>query len=224
MAASHSRQPSEDTISSSSGSSFNLILEHILSYPGSYEIPLRTMYTLNCAPRAQPLPISRPHANSQSSSGGPSPTTSHFSRNDTSMATAQFTSSLMTQISQLPSQPCSLPPSFINSFARRCFPPVLTDVDFPQSLTALDYIKDLEMRRRRDFAAALHRLGIERDTLGTDADDFSTKYPGVATWVRGMEEKERKIETLYTQLFVAVRRWVRLPRSTSQTFLLTRRF
>ena len=47
---------------SSSGSSYQSILDHILVNPGSYEIPLRTMYTLNCAPRAQPMYARKWHA------------------------------------------------------------------------------------------------------------------------------------------------------------------
>lgn len=31
------------------GAAFTWLLEHILTYPGTYEIPLRTMYTLNSA-------------------------------------------------------------------------------------------------------------------------------------------------------------------------------
>src|SRR5579862_9136088 len=113
---------------SQEGVAFPWILEHILSYPGSYDIPLRTMYTLNSSPRAQPpfryasRPDSPPravHGIPTSPSKSPrarSPTTSipaeqqHAATNAVAM---QFKTSLMTQISQLPTQPCSLPPSFL---------------------------------------------------------------------------------------------------------------
>lgn len=205
----HSRSPSQDTVSARTGSSYNLILDHVLSYPGTYEIPLRTMYTLNCAPRAQPLPqLMAASSGSPVSSQNSSPTSVQFPQQEARLANAQFTSSLMAQISQMPSQPCSLPPSFINSFAHRCFPHVLEQVDFPQALTALDYIKDLEQRRRRELVAALQRLGIERYSLGASADDFSHNFPGLASWIKDVEERERKIEALYTQLYIATRRWV----------------
>ena len=205
----HSRSSSQDTASARTGSSYNLILDHILSYPGTYEIPLRTMYTLNCAPRAQPLPqLMAASSGSPISSNNSSPTSTQFPQQEARLANAQFTSSLMAQISQMPTQPCSLPPSFINSFAHRCFPYVLEQVDFPQALTALDYIKDLEQRRRRELVSAFQRLGIERHSLNTTADEFSQNYPEFASWIRDVEERERKIEALYTQLYIATRRWV----------------
>jgi len=114
----------------------------------------------------------------------------------------------MAQMSQLPNQPTSLPPSFIISFVRRCFSPELVLVDFPQALTGLDYLKDLETRRRREVASALHRLDIDRTTLDRDAGLLSERYPGVLQWVKAIEEKERKVEALYTQLYVGLRRWI----------------
>ncbi|KAK5119460.1 hypothetical protein LTR85_007560 [Meristemomyces frigidus] len=193
---------SSDTSSyGSTGSSYQLILDHILTYPGSYEIPLRTMYTLNCAPRTQPT-----HSSSHSSAGS-SPTQQQYGWQDTH-ATQTFTESLMAQISQLPNQPTSLPPSFITSFVRRCFPPELVQVDFPQALTGLDYLKDLETRRRREVAAAMSRLAIDRTALDMDAASLTDRYPGVLQWVKAIEDKERKVEALYTQLYVALRRWI----------------
>lgn len=207
---SHSRSPSSE------GSAFPWILDHILTYPGSYEIPLRTMYTLNSAPRAQPLPHVSSRAGTPISLSGPgattSPTSSHFPQDQqqtaAQAATEHFKSCLMTQISQLPSQPCSLPPSFITSFVRRCFPLEIAKVDFSQALTSLDYLKDLETRRRREIASALQRLGIDTNTLGKEGDEISKKYPGVVTWVRAIEDKERKVEALYTQVYIGLRRWV----------------
>ena len=114
----------------------------------------------------------------------------------------------MTQISQLPNQPTSLPPSFITGFLRKCFPLELTEVDFPQALTGLDYLKDLETRRRREVASAMARLDIDRETLDSEDDPLTSRYPGVASWVKSIEEKERKIDALYTQLYIGLRRWI----------------
>lgn len=189
------------TTVSSAGSSYQLILDHVLSYPGSYEIPLRTMYSLNCAPRPNSAPSNSP------SSAGSSPTSPQRSFQDHDVAHA-FQENLMAQISQLPQQPSSLPPSFITSFVRRCFPSELILVDFPQALTGLDYLKDLETRRRREVAAAMHRLDIDRAALDQDAVALSDRYPGVLQWVQSIEEKERKVEALYTQLYVVLRRWI----------------
>ncbi|KAI9868377.1 MAG: hypothetical protein M1813_005820 [Trichoglossum hirsutum] len=120
----------------------------------------------------------------------------------TNAATAQFKSSLMTQISQLPTQPCSLPPSFLTSFVRRCFPAELTLVDFPQALTGLDYLRDLEMRRRKEVAIALRRLGVDRENLGTHGQ------PALDDWVKSLEDKEKRVEALYTQCYIGLRRWI----------------
>lgn len=197
------RSLSTDTLTA--GSSCEFILDRILAYPGTYELPLRTMYEVNRIPRAQPSRHPTPRRPSSISSNY-----THLSRVDESAAqnaTVQFNSSLMSQIAQLP-QNYSLPPSFLNSFLQNTFPPDLELVDFPQALTGLDYLKDLESQRRRETANAMWKLGIERNALGIDNDEVSGRYPGVATWMRGIEEKERKVEMLYTQLYVSLRRWV----------------
>ncbi|KAK3724415.1 hypothetical protein LTR37_001039 [Vermiconidia calcicola] len=177
----HGRSDSSDT-TSSHGSSYQLILDHILTYPGSYEIPLRTI-------------------------AGSSPMTPQGIFQD-DRATQTFTESLMAEISHLPNQPACLPPSFITSFLQKCFPSRLVDIDFPQALTGLDYLKDLETRRRREVAAAFERLDIDRETLNSEEDQLSSRYPGIAKWVQSVEEKERKIDALYTQLYIGLRRWI----------------
>lgn len=83
-------------------------------------------------------------------------------------------------------------------------------VDFPQALTALDYLKDLETRRRRELAATLGRLGIDSQVIKSDPEGVLKKHTGVAAWVKSNEDNERKIEAYYTQLYIALRRWVRL--------------
>ncbi|KAI5286269.1 hypothetical protein KEM52_002064, partial [Ascosphaera acerosa] len=49
-------------------------------------------------------------------------------------------------------------PSFLTSFIRRCFVADLEYIDFPQALTALDYVRDLEVRRIAEMEAVLDRL------------------------------------------------------------------
>ncbi|KAI6874043.1 hypothetical protein KC338_g1384 [Hortaea werneckii] len=192
---------SDSSQGSSAGSSYQLILDHVLSRPGSYEIPLRTMYALNCAPRAQPVGINPP------SSPNSSPTSPRAPWHDNEV-TQSFHENLMAQVSQLPQQPASLPPSFITSFVRRCFPPELVSVDFPQALTGLDYLKDLETRRRREVSDAMRRLDVDRASLDADDAALSERDPGVLQWVKSIEDKVRKVEALYTQLYVVLRRWV----------------
>lgn len=191
------------------GAAFPWILEHLLTYPGSYEIPLRTMYTLNATSQNQPQNPNQPstrvpgNAFPRSQTASTQPDQQNMS---TATAAAQLRANLMTHISQLPSQPTSLPPSFITSFVRRCFPSELELVDFPQALTAMDYLKDLEVRRRREVLAALDKLGIDRNDIG-HKEELAKKYPGVMQWVAGIEEKERTIEAQYTQIYIGLRRW-----------------
>jgi len=102
------------------------------------------------------------------------------------------------------------------------FNPEIMKVDFPQALTALDYLKDLETRRRREVAAALQRLGVESGTLSSEVDGTLRKCTGIASWVHEAEEKEKTIDALYTQLYIGLRRWVSQPkRPTSLIRLLT---
>ena len=206
-ALAHGRNSSEDTTSSSS-SSYHIILDHVMSYPGTYDIPLRTMYTLNCSPRAQPFPRS-----TTPSSNSSSPITAHFPVTaETQQAAIQFTTSLLAQLNQLPSQPASLPPSFVTAFVRRCFTPQLELVDFPQALTALDYLKDLEMRRRRDLSDTLSKLNIDKLTLQPSdaAKDWCDRDTRIADWVSSILTKDKKIDALYTQCYIGLRRWVSL--------------
>jgi hypothetical protein len=173
------------------------------------------MYTINSTPTArgghsfsQQLSQQRTRENSIDSRASDSPTSPHFSFRNDPTATDCLTTSLAAQMANLPSQPTSLPPSFITAFLRKAFSSDLRFIDFPQALTGLDYLKDLETRRRREVATALERLGINRDTIGAAEAELSGRFPGVLAWFRTLEEKERKIEALYTQLFVALRRWV----------------
>ncbi|KAI9797479.1 MAG: hypothetical protein M1835_000421 [Candelina submexicana] len=193
------------------GAAFPWLLEHIISYPGTYEIPLRTMYTLNSSPHAQPLPppfLSRPEtpASPTSSSATSSPTSATFppeQQNAAALASnAHFKSSLMTQIAQLPSQPVSLPVAFISGFVRRCFVCEYGNVDFSQALTALDYLRDLENRRRKEMKLVLVRLGVDSQILTVGTDKSLQKYPGVLSWLESIEGKEKKLESLYTQAMI----------------------
>lgn len=122
--------------------------------------------------------------------------------------TQSFTENLLAQVSQLSNQASTLPPSFIIAFLNKCFPPELPHVDFPQALTGLDYLKDLETRRRREVASAMNRLEVDRESLDQDAAGLSGRYPGVIQWVKSIEEKEHKVDALYTQVFLGLRRWI----------------
>ncbi|KAI9843556.1 MAG: hypothetical protein M1837_006232 [Sclerophora amabilis] len=211
--------PITSTSSSDEGAAYPWILEHILSYPGTYEISLRNMYALNSSPRAQHLPQQQPARPDTAQSRAPSSTkispvstefpTEQQQQQATALASAQhFKANLMSQMSQLPTQPCSLPPAFVTAFVRRCFPEELELVDFPQALASLDYTRDLEARRRKELAAALRSLGIDKSSLGADGTEKSSGNPLISSWVRSMDDKERKVQALYTQVYIGIRRWM----------------
>ena len=190
------------------GAAYPWILEHLLTYPGTYEIPLRTMYTLNATTQSQQHPSPTQQHHNTGNAFPPRPQQIEEAQNlNTHTAAAQLRANLMSHISSQPSQPASLPPSFVTSFVRRVFPADLELVDFPQALTALDYLKDLEVRRRREVVAALDRLGVDRNDLH-EKEKLGKKYPGVLRWIVDLEEKERRVEALYTQVYLGLRRWV----------------
>lgn len=196
-----------------------MILEHVLQYPGSYEIPLRTMYTLNCAPRAQPLPRDMSRAPTPSgNSNSVSPVSGSFAWNDAESASMNFTSQLMNHLGSLPNQPSSLPPTFIVSFVSRCFHPTLSLVDFPQALTALDYLRDLEKRRCKEYIAAFDRLGINLESFDLDVEAVAERYPGIALWAKNMQGKNKKAEIHYAHIYIGVRRWIMINELSLQPF------
>ena len=216
---------SSSSTSSTEGAAFPWILEHLLTYPGTYEIPLRTMYTLNSTPSSQQHPRQSIQSNQSIHPGTPS-LSSTASSPDSSpaspsfpieqqhqlaaySATEHFKSCLMTHISKLPTQPFFLPPSFIISFVRRCFTADLCLVDFTQALTALDYLRDLDNRRKRELTLVLQRLGLEHSKLDQSKGEINMN-PRIQAWVNRMWDQDRKVEALYTQVWIGLRRWVRL--------------
>ncbi|KAJ5235325.1 uncharacterized protein N7469_004493 [Penicillium citrinum] len=193
-----SQQPS----GTPSGAALTWIFDHCLRYPASYEMPLRDMYTFNCNPMNTPLPQNRSPETAFSPRNSTSTNSSHSS-NGSFDAAADFRSILSQQISNRSSQPCELPVSFLTSFIlRRCFTAELENVDFPQALTALDYLKDLDSRWKKEMEAALTRLGIARE----DAED--PKSSGFAEKVSRVNAKARTVTALYTQIYVGLRRWI----------------
>ncbi|KAJ5684267.1 uncharacterized protein N7477_000612 [Penicillium maclennaniae] len=188
------------------GSSLIWILDHVNRYQGSYEIPLRTMYQLNLNPTKASGNRSPETAFSPRSSPRNSTSTTKSSRSsqDASVdAAADFRSALENQLSRLPSQPTSLPPSFSTNFIRKVFPGELDKVDFPQALTALDYLRSLEDRWKKEVHDALKRLKVsEEDAAHPGRSELVSKYPGSS-----LLGKTRQIQALYTQVYVGLRRW-----------------
>ncbi|KAJ6092552.1 hypothetical protein N7486_007841 [Penicillium sp. IBT 16267x] len=199
---------SESPLDNPNGRGLTWIFDHCLRYPTSYEIPLRTMYTINCNPAKNPN-STRPQASAFSPRNSASSKAS--SSDDSVDASADFRSQLIYQISRLPSQPCTLPPAFLISFLRRVWIADLDQVDFPQALTALDYLRDLDARWKKEMYNAIQRLGISRaDVEDPVHSGLALNYPGVMSWLETMKSKGRYMEALYTQIYVGLRRWTLL--------------
>lgn len=97
---------------------------------------------------------------------------------------------LLEHISNLPSQPCTLPPVFLSTFVRKTFPLQQENVEFDQALTALDYIRDLEVRRQKELDKAVRARG-ESDKK-----------------IQALRAKSIKIEKFYASAIAGIRRWV----------------
>lgn len=191
------------------GSALTWVLDHFLRYPGQYDIPLPTMHMINRNQSKQSLPGNRSPETSSSPRSSTSSSSGSSQDASPSDATSYIRSALLQQVSRLPSQPCSLPPSFLSSFLRKCFGPELDKVDFPQALHALDYLKTLDSRWKKEMESALERLNIRReDVIDPSNSELASKYPGVSTWLQTIIAKTSRIQALYTQIYIGLRRWV----------------
>ncbi len=71
----------------------------------------------------------------------------------------------------------------------------------------MDYLKDLENRRKRELTLALQRLDLDSSLVEQSRGEIS-KNTRISDWVQSMRDKERKVEALYTQVYIGLRRWV----------------
>lgn len=98
-----------------------------------------------------------------------------------------------------------LPPEFIRKWCLdKVFTKVEELVDFSQALTGIDYLQDLECRRREALREVALRLKIEknnwRKVLSSD--------PDAKKWVEDIQAQETIIEGFYATCFVDLRIWV----------------
>ncbi|KAL7272096.1 hypothetical protein RUND412_005106 [Rhizina undulata] len=148
-----------DSMPPMAGMAFNWVLDHALTYPSTYEFTL-PLRTIYTLNSAN----------------------LHTSPND-------FKLLLMEHISNLPSQPCTLPPAFLKMFIKKCFPADIEDVDFDQAFTVLDYLRDLECRRKKNFEKLTRLRGV-----------YDRK-------VMELKARTQKVDQLYARDLVGIRRW-----------------
>ncbi|KAH0609428.1 uncharacterized protein H6S33_012914 [Morchella sextelata] len=141
------------------GLAMNWVFDHVLTYPSTYEFTL-PLRTIYT------LNSATPHT-----------------------SPADFKMLLLEHISNIPAQPHTLPPNFLATFVRRTFAAELKNVEFDQALTALDYIRDLENRRKKELEKAVRARG-ENDRK-----------------IQGLRTKSIKIEQFYARAIAGIRRW-----------------
>lgn len=195
-------------IAASDGSAMPYILEHYMLNPTSYEIPLRKLYALNC----QTIPLSAASNFRDSAFANPPMQNSNLPLAD---AASQFKAQLVQHISKGHHQ-YDLPVGFLISFVRRVFTDKLETVDFNQALTALDYLHNLEIRRKREILAAFDSLKVVLSTSSSMCirasevfkQELKPTHPGCVRWIETIEAKERDAVAIYTKLRLSLRRWV----------------
>jgi hypothetical protein len=85
-------------------------------------------------------------------------------------------------------------------------------------LTALDYLRDLENRRKKEMIAAFERVHIHPETYEQDMETMAERFPGIALWVRNVEGKNKKAQNYYAQVWLGVRRWIMINELSLQPF------
>ena len=54
---------------------------------------------------------------------------------------------------------------------------------------------------------ALQRLGLDKARV-EQAGGETSKNPKISEWVLSLQGKEKKVEALYSQVYIGLRRWV----------------
>ncbi|OMP82550.1 hypothetical protein BK809_0006860 [Diplodia seriata] len=190
----HGRTPSELSMASEHKHEDNLMAQ-LYSQTEGKDLPLRTMYILNCASRGQhPLP-----SNAKGIEGVP-----------------EFTSILQTEMSQLPLQRTSLPYVFVRKFVKETFcQEELGRVNFSQALTALDYLKDIEMRRQKMVQDMWQRVDIE---TWESIEEKVSRDEAIIRLFNILNRKEKYLGELYAWLYVHLRQWILIHEIKNQPF------
>lgn len=97
---------------------------------------------------------------------------------------------LMEHMTNLSTQPCTLPPIFLTTFVQKTFPQDFESADFDQALTALDYLRDLEIRRKKELEKAIRARGEHDRKVVT------------------LKARAAKLDLHYAKALVGIRRWV----------------
>jgi hypothetical protein len=97
-----------------------------------------------------------------------------------------------------------LPPAVILNTVKRILQKDYNKVDFSNALTALDYLRDLELTRRAKLRTAAVRLNITLQTWRAVLAD----NPDALKWIELIQKYELIIEEGYAKIFIDLRIWV----------------
>ena len=98
-----------------------------------------------------------------------------------------------------------LPAAFVRKIClNRIFLESYDDVDFDQALAGLDYLRNLETKRRNTLRYAAQRLGLDH----VNWEDTLAGEPEAKSWIELTQKQELQIERYYADLFVDLRVWV----------------
>lgn len=193
----HGRNPSEFSIASETAKQRkheDTLMAQLYSQTAGQDLPLRTMYILNCASRGHPLPSNAKNLES----------------------VPEFTSILQTEMSQLPLQRTSLPYVFVRKFVKETFcQEELGRVNFSQALTALDYLKDIEMRRQNTVQDMWQRVDIE---TWESIEEKVSRDEAIIKLFNVLNRKEKYLGELYAWLYVHLRQWILVHEIKNQPF------
>ncbi|CAD6443108.1 ef576bc7-2172-4d41-97de-92937d1cfbe6 [Sclerotinia trifoliorum] len=100
-----------------------------------------------------------------------------------------------------------LPPDFIRKWCLdKVFTKVEEQVDFSQALTGIDYLQDLECRRREALREVALRLNIDKNNW----KKVLSADPDAKKWVEDIQAQETIIEDFYATCFIDLRIWTML--------------
>jgi hypothetical protein len=81
-------------------------------------------------------------------------------------------------------------------------------VDFTQGLAALDYLRDLDNRRKKELMLAFERTEIRLESFDADVEKISERFPGAALWAKNLQGKAGRADRYYAKIWLGLRRWV----------------
>ena len=100
----------------------------------------------------------------------------------------------------------TLPIFFCKKAIYQAFTPDYEDFVYVMALGGLDYLREIEVRRRYALREAAIRLEITADTWM----DVLWEVPEARYWIEDVQKQEISAETFYGSIYLDIRLWVSL--------------